>query len=182
MRKAPDERLKQIAIGVSIIVVLTVVVTGALTGWRLLPGLWSEWIGMMIGIMTTPFFMEASFLTIGLMIVIFLNRWRQHKDGEELVYLEQVTGQDLPKDLPDQAKWALYRDKPLEGEQPSRLAQAEGALGIGDYEAAQAWLGEMSHEELHHPQTLAVRRDLARATGKTELAEQLENELRSLGE
>ncbi len=181
MKQAPDERLKHVAIGVSIIVVLTLAVTGALASWRLLPGLWCEWIGTMIGVMTTPFFMEASFFTIGLMIVIFLNSWRQHKDGDELVYLEQVTGPDLPKDLPDQAKWAIYRDEPLEGEQPSRIAQAEGALGIGDHEAALAWLGEMSHEELHHPQTLAVRRDLARAMGKTELADQLENELRSRG-
>ena len=181
MKKAPDERPKQIAIGVSIIVVLTLLVTGVLAGWRLLPGLWSEWIGTMVGVMTTPFCMEASFFTIGLLIVIFLNSWRQHKDGEELVYLEQVTSPDVPMDMPDQAKWAIYREELLEGEQHTPLAQAKGAMSIGDYEAALTLLGEMSREELHQPRALLVRRDLALATGKTELAEQLEQELRNLG-
>ena len=39
MERTKDERVKQVAIGVSILVVLTVVVTGLLMGWRLLPGL-----------------------------------------------------------------------------------------------------------------------------------------------
>jgi hypothetical protein len=132
----------------------------------------------MIGIVTTPFFMEASFAILGLVIVISLNHWRQHKDGDELVYLEQVAGPDVPVDLPEHAKWALYRDKPLDAEAPTLLAQAEGAFAIGDYPAAAEWIGEMGHDELKLPETLRLRLDLATATGRTDLARQLEDEIR----
>jgi len=81
MTRPHDERVKQVAIGIGILIMLTVVVTGLLTGWRLLPGLLGEWVGTMIGIMTTPFFMEASFIILGLVIVIGLNLWRRHEDG-----------------------------------------------------------------------------------------------------
>jgi hypothetical protein len=178
MVRASDERVKQVAIGVSILVTLTVAVPVTLMGWRLLPGLLGEWVGTMIGIATTPFFMEASFAILGLVIVISLNHWRQHKDGDELVYLEQVAGPDVPADLPEHAKWALYRDKPLDAESPTLLAQAEGAFAIGDFPAATEWIGDMGHDELKLPDTLRLRLDLANATGRTDLAEQLEDEIR----
>lgn len=180
MVRASDERVKQVAIGVGILITLMLVVTGALTGWRLLPGLLGEWVGTMIGIVTTPFFMEASFAILGLVIVISLNHWRQHKDGDDFVYLEQVTGPDVPADLPDHAKWALFRDKPLEAEAPTLLAQAEGAFAVGDYPAAAQWIGAMSHDELRLPETLRLRLDLANATDRTDLAQQLEGEIRRL--
>lgn len=178
MARLKDERVKQVAIGVGILVVLTVVVTGLLMGWRLLPGLLGEWLGTMIGILTTPFFMEASFAILGLVIVISLNHWRQHKDGDDFVYLEQVTGPDAPADLPEHAKWATYREKPLDGENPSLLAQAEGAFAIGDYPAASEWIGAMTAEDLRQPATLRLRLDLATATGRNDLVKQLEAELR----
>ena len=106
MVRLHDERVKQVAIGASILIVLAVVVTGLLVGWRLLPGLLGEWVGTMVGILTTPFFMEASFAILGLVIVISLNHWRQHKDGDEFVYLEQVSGPEVPRDLPDQERGA----------------------------------------------------------------------------
>jgi hypothetical protein len=177
MARVSDERVKQVTIGVSILVTLTVAVAGALLGWRLLPGLLGEWVGTMIGILTTPFFMEASFAILGLFIVISLNHWRQHKEGDELVYLEQVAGPEVPADLPEHAKWALYRDKPLDAETPTLLAQAEGAFAIGDYPAATEWIGEMGHDELRLPETLRLRLDLANATGRTDLARQLEDEI-----
>ena len=177
MTRPHDERVKQVAIGVSILIVLTVVVAGLLTGWRLLPGLLGEWVGTMIGILTTPFFMEASFIVLGLVIVIGLNLWRQHKDGDEFVYLEQVTGPDVPKDLPDHAKWAVYREKPLAGEGMSSLALAEGAFAIGDYPAAVECIGTLSHAELKQPETLRLRLALAEATGRDDLAAQLKAEI-----
>lgn len=178
MERSLDERVKQVAIGASILVALTGAVVVALMGWRLLPGLLGEWAGTMIGIMTTPFFMEASFAILGLVIVIFLNHWRQQKNGDELVYLEQVSGPDLPEDLPEHVKWAVYREKPLDREDPSLLAQAEGAFAIGDYPAAAEWIGAMDHDELKSPETLRLRHDLAKATGRDNLAKQLEHEIR----
>ncbi len=178
MVRLHDERVKQVAIGASILIMLTVVVSGLLIGWRLLPGLLGEWVGTMIGIMTTPFFMEASFAILGLVTVIGLNHWRQHKDGDEFVYLEQVAGPDVPGDLPDHAKWAVYRQKPLEVEELSLLARAEGAFAIGDYPAAVEWIGEMSRDELKLPDTLCLRLGLAKATGRDDLVKQLQEEIR----
>lgn len=178
MKRAVDERVKQVAIGVSILLLITVVVTGLLLGWRLLPGLLGEWVGTMLGIMTTPFFMEASFIFLGLVIVILLNHWRRIKDGDDFVYLEQVSGPDVPENLPDHAKWAVFQEKPLAAEEPSLLVQAEGAFAIGDYPAASEWIAAMNEDELKQPATLELRLELAKATGKNDLVKQLELEIR----
>lgn len=178
MTRVYDERVKQVGIAAAILITITVVVTGLLLGWRFLPGLLGEWVGTIMGILTTPFFMEASFLILGLVIVVLLNNWRQHKDGDEFVYLEQVTGPDVPADLPEQAKWAVYREKPLDAQEPTLRDRAEGALAIGDHEAAGEWIAAMEPGELNQPEILALRRDLALATGKTELAAEFELRLR----
>jgi hypothetical protein len=177
-RMNEDPRAKQIAVGAAIILVLALTVCGCLLGWGYLPGLLGEWVGTMVGVLTTPFFMEASFICIGLTVVVALNSWRQRRDGDELVYLEQLDGPDVPSDLPEHAKWAVYREKPLPGETPTLLAQAEGALAIGDFQAAADSIGEMSEAELKRPETLVLRLELAKATGKSDLAGRLENELK----
>jgi hypothetical protein len=56
--------------------------------------------------------------------------------------------------------------------------QAEGALAIGDHETAAQVIAAMPETELGRPEVLALRVDLARATGKVELAARLESELR----
>jgi hypothetical protein len=174
MTRTDDEnRRRQIVGGVSIIVVLAVLVCGTLIGWRYLPGLLGEWIGTMIGALTTPFILEGSFLVIGLMIVLALNIWRRQRDGDDFVHLEEVDDASLP----EHAKWAIYRTAPLEGEVPSLQAQAEGALAIGDYESALEAIAAMSEADLKRPEILAVRLDLARASGMERLAEELEREL-----
>lgn len=178
-RADEDNRVRQVAVGVVILVSLTLAVCGALIGWRYLPGLMGEWIGMMIGVMTTPFFLETSFVIIGLMVVFAINHWREKRDGDEFVYLEQVDGPDVPAGMPEQAKWAVFRDKPLAGEVPSLQEQAEGALAIGDFESMAESIGLMSEADLKRPETLALRLELAKATGREGLAAQLENELRT---
>lgn len=172
-----DSRVKQVVVGVSILGVLTLVVCGSLIGWGYLPGLLGEWVGMMVGVMTTPFFLEASFIFIGLTLVVAINHWRQKRDGDEFVYLEEVDGPGVSDDLPEHAKFAVYQEKPLPGENPTLLAQAEGAMAIGDYEAAVESIGAMPEEELKRAETLFLRLELAKATGKADLAESLEREL-----
>jgi hypothetical protein len=174
MQRIYDERVRQVAVGIIILVTLTLVVAGTLLGWRLIPGLLGEWVGMMIGIVTTPFFMEASFAILGLVTVIALNIWRQRKNGDEFVYLDLVDAPNSPQNLPEHAKWALYREKPLNLEKPSLLAQAEGAIAIGDSTAAAEWIGAMSNDELQRPETLRVRLDLARLTDRPERVAELE--------
>lgn len=172
-----QERKKQIAIGGGILLTLTVLICLALTGWRYLPGLLGEWIGTMIGALTTPFILEASFVILGFILVIAINTWRRHKDGDELVYLESISGPDVPADLPDQAKWAVYKTVPLAGEAPEPLVQIEGALAIGDFESAAETLASLPETELHQPEILALRIRLARETGREDLAHKLERDL-----
>ncbi len=180
MERAHDERVKQVAIGAGILIVLTVSITGLLIGWRLLPGLLGEWIGMMVGLMSTPFILEASFICLGFLIVLGINIWRRQKEGDEFVYLEQVAAPEVIKNLPDRATWAIYREAPLEAEQPSELAQAEGALEIGDYPAVVDWIATLDRETLKRPETMELRLKLARATGREDLAAELESEIRNL--
>ena len=179
MDRTDDERVKQVAVGAAIVLAIGVIVPSTLVGWRYLPGLLGETVGTIIGVMTTPFCMEASFVILGMIIVIALNNWRRIKDGDDFVYLEQVDGPDTPADLPDQARWAVYLEKPLDAVELSLLAQAEGAFAIGDYEATTQWIGAMESPELKQPETLALRLELAKATGRTDLIELLENEIHS---
>lgn len=89
MRQADDDkRSKQIAMGLGILSALTLVGCGALIGWRHLPGLLGEWVGMMVGVMTSPFFLEASLAIIGFTLVLAINAWRHRRAGDECVYLE----------------------------------------------------------------------------------------------
>lgn len=179
MIRPHDERVKQVAIGAGILIGLMTVFCGLLLSWRLLPGILGEWIGTMLGIMSTPFFLEGSFLLLGLFIVISLNIWHRRKDGDELVYLEQVTGPDVPKNLPDQAKWAIYRDEPLATISPTAVELAEGACEIGDYPTATECLASLSEGELKQPAVLEIRLKLAKASGRSDLASELENEIKS---
>lgn len=176
-----DNRGKQLAVGVGILVALTIVICCVLIGWRYLPGLLGEWFGMMIGVMTTPFFLEGTFVVIFLTLVVAINSWRRNREGDELVYLEQVDGPDVPAGMPEHAKWAVYRQQPLEGEVPYLRAQAEGALAIGDFDAAAEAIAAMSGAELKTPETLELRIALAKATGRSALVAQLEAELRESG-
>jgi hypothetical protein len=107
---------------------------------------------------------------------MMLNHWRQKREGDELVYLEQV---DQPGKLPDHAKWAVFREPPLTGEEPSLLVQADGALAISDWQTAADCLAAMPEEQLKMPEALSLRLQLARATGKLDLAEKLEIQLRA---
>jgi hypothetical protein len=169
-------RNKQILIGAVILGTITVFVLTLLLGWRYVPGLFGEWLGVIAGLLSTPFLLEGSFVVLGLVIVVGLNSLRRVKEGEEFVYLEQVEGPGTER-LPDQARWAVYRDKPLPPGTISLLEQAEGAIGIGDFESAAAAVAAMSHEELAEDGVLVVRLALAEAGGKTDLADRLRSEI-----
>jgi len=171
-----EHRGRQIAVGVGILLTVTALVCGTLIGWRYLPGLMGEWIGTMVGVATTPFFLEGSFVVLGVTIVVAINHWRLKRDGDELVYLEQVDETDLSGNLPDQAKWAVYKEAPLAGEVPSLLVAAQGALAIGDIESAAESIAAMSTEQLKSLEVIELRIALAKASGNEELAARLEHE------
>ncbi len=83
-----ENRGKQIFLGAAVLFTVATVIVGFLFGWRFVPGLVGESLGTVAGVLSTPFFMEASFALLGLVIVIGLNAWRRHKAGDEFVALE----------------------------------------------------------------------------------------------
>ncbi|WAC21447.1 hypothetical protein OVA24_08615 [Luteolibacter sp. SL250] len=173
-------RNKQILIAAVILGTITVFVLTLLIGWRYVPGLFGEWLGVIAGLLSTPFLLEGSFVVLGLMIVVGLNSWRRMKEGEEFVYLDQVEGPGA-EELPDQARWAVYHEKPLPPSTVSLLELAEGAVAIGDFESAAAAVAAMSHEELAADGVLEVRLALAEAGGKADLADRLRGAIKERG-
>lgn len=177
MAIAEENRKQQVAVAAAILMTITVCAVTLLIGWHYVPGLLGEWLGVLAGIISTPFFMEGTFVILGIIIVYSLNHWRMKRDGDEFVYLEQVAGPDVPKNLPDQAKWVVYSQKPLPPVEVPLLAQAEGAVAIGNFETAAAVIASMSHDELSEEGVLEVRHALAVASGKGELAERLKRQI-----
>jgi hypothetical protein len=177
MEKSEDNRRTQIAIGASILLTLAVLVPGLLVGWHYMPGFLGEWIGTIMGILTTPFIMETSFILLGIGIVVSLNHWRRIKQGDDFVYLDQVDGPQPQHNLPDHASWAVYLEKPLDPIPITLLEQAEGAFAIGDYSHAMECIGAMERKELRQNGTTQLRLELARATGRDDLIAALEKEL-----
>ena len=169
-----DERKQQVLAGFCVVAGVAGLIL--LIAWaRYLPGLGGEFFGRILGIISTPFLMEASFCVLGLVLVMALNIWRQRRDGDELVYLEEV--KDAPSDLPDHVKWAVYPERPLDNAPPEAIVLLEGAVAIGDHDSAIEILEAMDDSERAKPETLRQRIALAKATGKDELAQRLEAEL-----
>lgn len=83
-----ENRGKQIAVGAAIMFVVFAAVTSLLLFWRFIPGWVGESVGMVAGVITTPFFMEASFILLGFAIVIGLNTWLRNRAGDEFVTFE----------------------------------------------------------------------------------------------
>lgn len=172
MERERDERIRQV-IAAAVILGGVLVITILMRFSSGFPGLLGEWLGTLTGFFSTPFLLEATFLTLGFLIVLVLNHWRLKRDGDEFVYLEQVAGPEVPGNLPESAKFAVYREAPLAGENPPLLAQAEGAAAIGDWDSVAELLGSMNEAELHLPATRPLRIALAEATGHDELARRL---------
>jgi hypothetical protein len=87
--KGTESRGKQLMVGGAILAAVFGSAISLLLFWREIPGLFGETVGKFVGIMSTPFFMEASFVVLGFLIVVSLNIWRRHKDGDEFVTIEE---------------------------------------------------------------------------------------------
>lgn len=80
-----DQRNKQIVWAAVILIGVGLVVSCILLFGRKLPGLWGEWASTLIGVMTTPFLMEVSFVLIGISIVAVVNHLAALRSGDEWV-------------------------------------------------------------------------------------------------
>lgn len=172
--KARDPRVRQAAKGIGIVIAVSVLFVGFQFG-RFLPGLTGEWFARMGGMLTTPFFMEFGIFVMGFVLLLTINHWRQKREGDEFVYLEEV--RDAPGDMPKEARSALYREQPLEPLPFPEKDRLEGAIEIGDFDQAGEILAAMSDGERTAADVMRLRIRLARATGREELAARLEKEL-----
>lgn len=181
-KTAPDDegdpRRRQLAVGVAILLVLVVVVPAFYLLAQGIPGVVGEWFALIAGIISTPFLLEVFFLIVGIIIVVGLNHWRQRREGDEFVYLEQVDDPNKPADLPEKSSFAIYREKPLEATAPGPAEAIEGALEIGDHDEAGRMLAELDEAELRQPAILELRLRLARETGHAEMVGRMEALLR----
>lgn len=91
-----ENRGKQILTGAAILFTISAMAVGLLMGWRFIPGWVGESFGTLAGVISTPFFMEATFAILGLVIVIGLNTWRRHKAGDEYVAIDISETEDRP--------------------------------------------------------------------------------------
>jgi hypothetical protein len=98
MSNAGDQRNRQIVWAAVILIGLGLVVSATLLFGRKLPGLWGEWASTLIGVMTTPFLMEASFVLIGISIVALVNHVAALRSGDEWVSLESFEAAESDKD------------------------------------------------------------------------------------
>ncbi|MGA0854329.1 MAG: hypothetical protein ACO3RK_05900 [Luteolibacter sp.] len=85
MSSERDQSKRQILWAAVILIGVALVVSTVLLFGRKLPGLWGEWASTLIGVMTTPFLMEASFILIGISIVAVLNHLASSRSGDEWV-------------------------------------------------------------------------------------------------
>ena len=91
-KEAPTEESssrRQIVLGAIVIGSVGVLAVIIWSGKRL-PGFAGEFFSMVAGLVSTPFLMEASIVLLGFFIVIGLNAWRAHRDGDEFVYLDEI--------------------------------------------------------------------------------------------
>lgn len=174
-----DPRGRQLVIGISILGVLLVVVPLFYLFGKFAPGLLGEWFAVIGGIISTPFLLEIFFLIVGGIIVVGLNHLRQKREGDEFVYLEEVNDPNAPHGLPEKSSYAIYREKPLDGEHPGPAEAIEGILELGEHDEAARMLADLDDAELQAPAILGLRIRLARETGKPELADRLQRQLDS---
>jgi hypothetical protein len=87
---AADERPKQVLAGVAVIAGFSGLLILVAAG-RFLPGLGGEFFARILGIVSTPFLMEIILGVSGLVLVMTLNHWRQRREGDELVHLDELS-------------------------------------------------------------------------------------------
>jgi hypothetical protein len=87
-----DKRIAQVLLGALILVLLALAAGTVVIGSPHLPGVFGQWVAFMVGLMTTPVFLEISAFVVGLMVVFAINHWRERREGPELVELDEASG------------------------------------------------------------------------------------------
>lgn len=85
------------AVGAGILLGLTCTVVCLWFGWRHVPGPAGEFLGIMVGFMSTPFILETSFFLIGCAILLVIHTVRRRMDGDEFVTMEELEARQPTK-------------------------------------------------------------------------------------
>jgi len=172
-----DPRRRQLVVGLGILTLLVLIVPAFYIVWRFVPGVFGEWLGVIAGIISTPFLLEISFVILGLVIVVGLNHLRQKRDGDDFVFLEPINDPTTSPGMPDQSKFAIHGDRPLDEVEPSPIDKIDGALETGDHTHAADLLAEIGNEELKQTVGLNPCLHLGGENGKSDLAQRIESEI-----
>lgn len=87
-----DKRMLQVVVGASILALLAVLAGVVVIGSPHLPGVFGQWVAFMVGLMTSPIFLEISAFVVGLLVVFAINHCREKREGSEWVELEVPVG------------------------------------------------------------------------------------------
>ena len=127
----------------------------------------SETAVTVLQVLTTPFIMEASLALLGLCIVIAINCYRENKEGDGWVYLEQKSPSAdgrAADDPPHRHDAVVWQEKPASfDETEAGLGVVEGYLDLGLAEDALRELSSLpdsvqsaAHAALHRSRALAM--------------------------
>lgn len=178
MAFSPEQK-KSLVVGLGLLLTASGVIVVIWLG-TYLPGGFGEFFSILAGIMWTPVLLDISLFLIGLTLVLWLNKRRLDKEGDEYVYLEQVEGPNLPGDLPQESRSAVYSSAPEKLTGNPACAAIEGALSLGDLEEATRLLLAISPSDLEAPDVLGVRIQLAEQTDRQDEADSLRNQLKAI--
>lgn len=170
---------KQLIIGFGAIASVAVLILLVWCG-MFIPGLVGRFFSTLVGVFSTPFLLEPAFFLVGLILILTINHIRRKREGDELVYLEQVDTHEAIS-LPSHSRSAIYTDKPLEQEGGIDLAVIEGAIATGDLDIATEQLLTLDPSDLKKPSVLRLRIELAEKRGDTDQASLLKKKLKQSG-
>ena len=117
----------------------------------------------LVGLLATPFILEATTALVGLTIVVLWNQWRIQQEGDGWVYLAKTepdaarveAGADKAEHRLAAVVVSEWPDAELDFE--ARLAVAEGYLELGLGREALEHLSLLSAEEQAHEKAAALR-------------------------
>lgn len=118
----------------------------------------------LVGLLATPFILEATTAIIGLTIVVLWNQWRIQKEGDGWVYLARTepdaASVEAGADKAERRLAAVVLPEPPDAELgfEARLAIAEGYLELGLQKEALEHLAMLSSDEQSHEKATALRR------------------------
>ena len=89
--------MRQVAIAAAILAGVSGGGVSLWVGWRGVPGVAGESLGMLAGVVCTPFFLEASLVMLGVLIVLVANAIQRQRDGDDFVSREQLEQREHPQ-------------------------------------------------------------------------------------